>query len=342
MSIDMFSTRTMLPAIERNDAAKTFLLKTFFPGFRQFASKSVDIDIIKGKRRLAPFVSPIVEGKIIDHRGFTTKTYTPPYVKPKMVTAADGILNRAPGRTVYVGGQSAASRAQATLGAELKELDETITRREEWMAAQALATGTIIVTGDGINDSINFGRAADHTVALTGTALWTDAGSEVLKNLRNWRRKIIQDSGVTPDTVVMGTDVIDAFMSNTKLIASLDTRRVDLGKIDPQILPEGVTYYGYIKEVGLDLYGYDEWYLDDSSVEQPLISADKLIIGSSRSKNAKLYGMILDLDAGGEFAVPRFPKSWTVKDPSVRFVMIQSAPLIALLQPDSTMCCKVV
>ncbi len=342
MSIDIFSTRTMLAAIEQMAPARTFLLDTFFPGFQQFASKHVDIDIIKGKRRLAPFVSPVVAGKTLDKRGMTTRSYTPPYIKPKFATGAQDILNRAPGEIVYVGGQSGGAQAAAKLGEELAELDETITRREEWMGAQALVTGAVNVVGDGINDVIDFGRAADHTVTLTGTALWSDAESDPLKNLRVWRRKIIQDSGVTPDKVVLGATAIDAFLANAKLADALDTRRIDLGMIDPQILPEGVTYYGYIKEVGLDLYGYDEWYLDDSGNEQPMLPADKIIIGSSNSRNAKLYGMIQDLGAGAGFAVPRFPKSWVKEDPSVRFVMLQSAPLVALLQPDSTMCIKVV
>ncbi|MCK5680451.1 major capsid protein [bacterium] len=340
--MDIFSTRTMLTAIDQLVTARTFLLQTFFPGFQQFASKSVDIDIIKGKRRIAPFVSPVLAGKVIDKRGFTTKTYTPPYVKPKFVTGAQEILNRAPGEIVYVGGQSQQNRAETKLGEEFAELDEMITRREEWMAAQELVTGSVSVVGDGINDVIDFQRSADHTVTLTGTALWTDAASKIIENLRTWRRKIIQDSGVTPNIVVMGSTAVDAFMSNVVLAASLDNRRVDLGKIDPTILPDGVTYYGYIKEVGLDLYGYDEWYLDDAGDEQPMLPADKVIVGSTNSRNAKLYGMIQDLAAGGNFAVPRFPKSWEKEDPSVRFVMLQSAPLVALLQPDSTMCIKVV
>ncbi len=342
MSIDIFSTRTMLAAIEQIVTARTFLLNTFFPGFQQFESKSVDIDIIKGKRRLAPFVSPVVAGKVMDKRGMTTRSYTPPYVKPKFATGAQEILNRAPGEIVYVGGQSALERASTKLGEELAELDDTITRREEWMAAQSLVSGSVNVVGDGINDVINFGRAADHTVTLTGAALWTDAAGTPLKNLRTWRRKIIQDSGVSPDVAVFGASAIDAFLTNAEVVAALDTRRVDLGMIDPQLLPEGVTYYGYIKDVGLDIYGYDEWYVDDAGAEQPMMPVDKVVIGSSKSRNAKLYGMIQDLDAGAGFAVPRFPKSWTKKDPSVRFVMLQSAPLVALLQPDSTMCIKVV
>ncbi len=342
MTINIYDTRTMLAALEDIPPVNTFLLKTFFPGFKTFDTKHVDIDIVKGKRRLAPFVSPVLEGKVMEKRGYTTRTYTPPYVKPKFVSGAQELLDRAPGQVIYSGNQSNLERAASKLGEELAELDETITRREEWMAAQALFNGSVNVVGDGVNDVIDFGRAADHAVTLTGTALWTDSASKPLDKLREWRRKVIQDSGLAPDAAVFGADVIEAFLNHADVLDKLDNRRVDLGKIDPQVLPEGVTYYGYIKELALDIYGYDEWYIDDSGNEQPLVPADKVLLGSTRSRNAKLYGMIQDLDAGGNFAVSRFPKSWVKKDPSLRFVMLQSAPLVALLQPDSTLVAKVV
>lgn len=342
MSIDIYAIRTMLAAIEQGVAPKTFLLNTFFPGLQQFGTKHVDIDIVKGKRRLAPFVSPRMKGKVVEKLGYTTNTYTPPYIKPKTVSTAQEILNRAAGEVVYAGNVSASARAAAKVGEELAELDVMITRREEWMAAQVLNAGTISVVGDGVDDSIDFLMPADHKVTLTGTALWTDTASDPLKALRSWRRKIIQDSGVSPDVAVFGSSVMDAFIANDELQKQLDTRRIDMGQIDPQALADGATYYGHIKDAALDIYGYDEWYLDDAGAEQPMVPVDKIFIGSSRTRNAKLYGAIQDLDAGSDFAVARYPKSWTEKDPSVRFVMLQSAALVAMLQPDAFMSIKAV
>lgn len=342
MSIDIFSTRTMLAALDQAVKPKTFLLTTFFPGLRQFDTKHVDIDIIKGKRRLAPFVSPRMQGKVVEKLGYSTNTYAPPYIKPKMATTAYEILNRAAGEIVYQDNASPAQRAATRVGEELAELEAMIVRREEWMAAQVLNTGQVSVVGDGVDDVIDFQFPADHKVILTGTALWTDANSKPLDDFRQWRRKVIKDSGISPTLAIFGADVIDAFLNHDDVKNLLDTRRVDLGMIDPQILPEGVTYYGYIKDVGLDIYGYDEWYLDDNGDEQPMMPVDKILLGSTRTRNSRLYGAIQDLDAGADFAVSRYPKSWTEKDPSMRFVMLQSAPLVALLQPDAFMSIKAV
>ena len=62
--MDIFDTRTMLEAVEQMPSARRFLLNTFFNGGNPvtFATKTVDIDIIKGKRKMAPFVHPRLPG----------------------------------------------------------------------------------------------------------------------------------------------------------------------------------------------------------------------------------------------------------------------------------------
>ena len=51
MSISLFETRTMLQALEEMKAPRTFLIQSFFPNVETFATESVDIDIVKGKRK---------------------------------------------------------------------------------------------------------------------------------------------------------------------------------------------------------------------------------------------------------------------------------------------------
>ena len=134
-----------------------------------------------------------------------------------------------------------------------------------------------------------------------------------MTDFRHWRRRVIQDSGISPDTVVMGSEAIDAYLNHPKVQGVLDNRRIDMGQIDPRALPDGVTYYGHIKEGGLDVYGYDEWYLDENGDEQPMVPPKKLLLGSTNARTARHYGMIQDMDAEANFAVSRYPKSWTEK-----------------------------
>jgi len=339
-AIDLFDTRIMLTALEQMKPVRTFFLTTFFRASETSQTAYVDIDIHKGKRRLAPFVSPVQQGKVVERLGYTTRSYKPPYIKPKMVTTAADILKREMGTTIYSANDGPAQRAARQIGKDLRTLDEMITRREEWMAAQLLQSGQVHVLGEGIDEIINFGMSADHIITLGGTDVWSNAASTPLEDLRAWRRIIAKDSGINPDTVVMGADAADAFLDHADVQNKLDTRRIDLGLIDPAILATGAIYYGRIKDVGVDLYVYDEWFVDDSTdTEGPLMPAKKVIMGSTQARTARHYGAIQDLDATG--AVARFPKSWTEDDPSARFIMLQSAPLVAMHQVDGFVCVQV-
>lgn len=330
MPISMFDTRTMLEMLREMPPANTFLKNTFFGNERSFMTEVVDIDIIKGKRRMAPFVSPVIGGKVVERDGFRTETFKPEMLAPKTVTTAEDIMKRAAGETIY-GGSTPDERAAIIMGRDMVELDDMITRREEWMCANALFDGKIIMKGEGVDRQIDFGLT--NKEALGAGSRWNEDTSDPLADLKGWRRDVIKASGVSPTHVVMGTLAIDAFINNAKVQKVMDLKKVDNGQINPQILPNGVTYYGFIKDCGLDIYGYDEWYIDDEGTEQPMIPEKKVLLASPNARTEMLYGAIIDVEEG-TFDLPRVPKSWTTKDPSARFLQLRSRPLPVPVQID--------
>ena len=343
--MDLFDTRTMLDAVEQMKPARRFLMDTFFGGAnaRTFPTKTVDIDVVKGKRKMAPFVHPRLPGSLVSREGMRMDTYTPPYIQPKIETEADLILKRSAGETPY-SSKPAVQRAAEQLGKDLADLDDQIVRREEWMCAQALTTGRIRVLGEGVDDTIDFLMEASHKITLS-TGKWNAAGSDPIGNLRQWKRGVIaKDSGRTANVAVLSGEAVDAFQANELVMKMLNTRRVDLGLIKPEELPDGVTYLGYLNDPGVDLYSYDEWYLDESGDEQPMIPAGGLILGSTNTRNAMLYAAIQDLAAieSGLVEARRFPKSWVTDEPSVRWLKMQCAPLAGFLEPDAFLYAKVV
>ena len=344
MSIDIFDTRTMLEAIEQMKRPVNFLRDTFFPAATPAETETVDVDIFKGKRRMAPFCSPLSEGKLVENLGFSTSTIKPGYIKPFKITTAADLLKRTPGTTLYSGGQTIEQRAQVKLGADLADLMDMIDRREEWMAAQALNAGAIsmIIKGETADKTVNvdFLMAGDHKVTLGGADLWSASTPDPIADLGAWASKIRQDSGINPTRVIMGTDAVAAFLGNESVLKKLDNRRVQMGQINPQLLPNGVSYVASINAPGLavDIYTYEEWFLDESDGnEKPMVPAKKVWMGSPSTANRTLYAVIQDMEAieEGSAAVKRFPKSWVPKNPSARHLMVQSAPLVALLQPDA-------
>ena len=60
-----YTTREMIEAIEINPPVRNFLTRTFFPREETHRSEKVEFDIKKGKRIMAPFVSPRIGCKVI-------------------------------------------------------------------------------------------------------------------------------------------------------------------------------------------------------------------------------------------------------------------------------------
>ena len=300
---------------------------------------------------MAPIVSPLMEGKVVTRAGFTTQTLKPGYIKPKMVTTAADLLKRQPGQVIYSGNQTIEDRAQVQLGKDLAELMDQIDRREEWMAAQALDLGKLTMTikseSDDKSVEVDFQMAASHKVTLAGNDLWDNALSDPLAKLAALSQVIRKDSGLSPNVLVLdSTAACPAFLNHAKVQKFMDMRAVDMGEIKPAELPDGLTYIGRLRYPGLfvDVYCYDEWYEDETTgVLTPMVPVKKAWLGTTRSANRTQYAVIQDMEAieGGQAAVSRFPKSWTTKDPGVRWLMVQAAPLPTMKQPDAFVSVKV-
>ena len=163
-NVSIYEPRTIGAIVKRLPPVHTFLKSTFFKNVKTFTTKSVDVDFKKGTRAIAPFVHPRIGGKTMPNSGYQTKTYTPPIVAPDMITSVDDLLNRLAGEPLY-GGKTPAERAVLKMAEDFTSLDEMITRREEWMAAQALYTGKIPIIGEGLNEEIDFGFTNKETIS---------------------------------------------------------------------------------------------------------------------------------------------------------------------------------
>jgi hypothetical protein len=333
MAIDMFSTRTMIAALRQMLPARTFLRDTFFRNVKTFTTPNVDIDIVKGKRRTAVYVSPIDEGHVSERLPWSTNTYQPPYIKEKRPIKPIDLLDRYPGDTIYAD-TTPTERLQRLIADNLSDLMDMITRAEEQQAASALFTGSL--TFRDANDTLTFPIRATHQI--TGmTNLWSSAAGTPLTDVRTWRRLIIKDCGLTPDILVGGSAAVDAFLANPQIANStggISQVKIDRGEITPQNMAGGVTYWGFLPDISCDVYSYDEFYYDPvSQTDVALVPANKILLGCTGARMDRLYGVIQDLEA--LYAVDRFPKSWMENDPSIRWMMLQSAPLLVPHQVDS-------
>lgn len=322
---DLFSTNVLVAVVQSLVTPAQFLLNRFFTQEQFSQTEEIHFDVDNKKRRLAPFVSPLVAGKVVQSRGFTTNTFKPAYCKDKRVFDANRPMKRAIGEQIG-GSASPQDRIRITLATELTEQVEMLGRRQEVMAAEALRTGQVTVTGDLYPTTVvNYGRDAALTVVLTGGNRWGQAGVNPLNLLQDWAQLVLQKSGAMPTDVVMTVDAWKVFRADTEVQKRLDQFRGNSTLVRDAQIAEGGVFMGVVD--GFNIYVYSGWYVDDAGVEQPILPAGTVLMGGQQIEGVRAYGAIRDEEAGYQ-AMAYFPKSWVEKDPAVRFLLMQSAPLV--------------
>lgn len=332
MSVNLYEPRTMLKLVSRMAGTKTFLKDTFFKNVITFPTASVDVDFKKGNRKLAPYVHEKIGGKIVENSGFQTETFKPPLVAPNKVTTALELASRAPGEGLY-SAKTPQERGQEKLVMDLAELDEMITRREEFMCAQAIFGGTIEIEGEGISRVIDFEFTNKET--LSGTELWSSATSDPLADLKRWKRAVQINGYVNADIVIMESSVVDLFVNNERVQKLMNIRNLHVGDIKLAAeLPSGVSYVGTFPSLGVDIYEYNEFYLDDftnpdSPVVKPMVPVGTVAMLSTAAQYSMGYAgiTIAEDDALVTYEATRVPEQWVAKNPARQFVQINSKPL---------------
>jgi len=158
--MDLFSTNILNRVVVNLLGESQFLLDRYFTTVQSETTEEIHFDVLDGKRRIAPFVSPLVEGLIVASLGYTTATYKPAYVKDKRVFDMNKPLKRSPGEQVG-GTLSPADRLRALIARDMNEQVTMLHRRLEVMAGEVLTTGKSTISGEKYPTvSLDFGRAA--------------------------------------------------------------------------------------------------------------------------------------------------------------------------------------
>ena len=303
---------------------------------KTFPTKDVDIDIVKGNRKMAAFVHPMVGGEIVQSEGYETKSYAPPLINPAIITTADLFLQRLPGEDIY-SGRTPADRAAEKLTEEYNKLNDMTTRREEWMAAQVLTTGQLKVKGKGVDEVIDFGFT--NKINLDGTKQWGKSAADPWGNLCDWKKLVNRNGFANADMVIMGKQAANLFMADGKILDLMDKRRFDIGAMAPKELEGGLNYYGHLNLPGVDIYGYDEVYLDDTdNTTKPLIPDNVVVMIPSTANFMRAYGLCTYLDDDKKWhtaETARLLRDYVEHRPDRHFLELQTHPLLIPDKVDS-------
>lgn len=337
--MDIFSTGVLVGVVEQIVPEYGYLTSTFFPGEQLEAAAEVHLDVRKKSRRISPFVSPYVQGQLVEKQGFHTMTISPAYIKDKRVFDCNAPFIRTFGEPI-MGSLSPQARMEASVRTEMTDQVDMLNRRLEVMAGEVLSTGKLTIVGELYPEvELDFQRDAALTVSLTGAAEWGDTGVNPLSDLETWAQLVFTKSGVRPRNVVMTADAYALFRSSTAVVKIFDRLRDTNTVTDTAVQGDDGWNAGTIGGFNINVYGGT--YIDPiSNLEADILPPMTVVLGDSRMRGYKAFGAIRDERAGWQ-AMKYFPKSWQVEDPAVRYIMLQSAPIMCPLYPDAVLAATV-
>lgn len=325
---DNYTTNTLIGVVAGLKTPNPALLDRYFPTVQTSETEEIHFDVITTKRRIAPFVSPVVEGKVVEGQGFSTNTFKPAYIKDKRVFDPSRALKRSAGEQIG-GNLSGEQRRNAYIASEMQDQIDMITRRMEVMASEAIRTGKVTVTGDGYPTVVvDFQRDAALTpAALAGNFVWGGTTAAIRDNLQDWADLVVAKSGTSPVDAILGISAWKKFRADSDVQKQLDTRNVQGAALNVGAqLVEGLTFRGTLD--GFNIFTYGGLYVDPAdNTEKDIWPRDQVTLTSELLEGVRAFGAIRDGKAGFR-AMPYFPKMWEQNDPAVEFLMMQSAPLV--------------
>lgn len=316
---------------------------TMFPRQINFTTEEIFFDKVdQDYRRLAPLVVPNVQGKPMGMGGYSSVSFKPAYVKPKHAVDPNMVIERRAGEALGAGSLSPQQRRDAAVAEILRLHDALLTNRNEWLAARAIIDASVTLASDDYpSTTISFQRHASLSYDVGGgAAAWDQGTADPLADIRTARINANNRSGAVIRRIIFGGNAWTNFTARVDLKAIQDR---NYGGLDVNIQR---AYDGFEGQEYMGTYGgvfgggrIEMWidrskYVDENGSEQFFLDQDT-VVGVSDVEGVQCYGAIKDFRAGLQ-PLSRFPKMWQQEDPSVEYLMTQSAPLMVPKKPNAS------
>lgn len=351
---EIHETRQLLGAVKRIYPVVTFLRNRYFETTARdiFSSKKVLMEFKKGGRKLAPFVFTRTGGVNVGRSGYYAEEYEPAYIAPKTTLTLDDLEDKGFGHTIYEE-HSPQEREAILLGEDLRELSDSIDRRIEWMCGQLLCHGEVIMkhySGEYGNSPYQTKRIAFYEDSFENEYAplesWKDLEHDIYLDFENivaW----MEQRGQRVADIVMGAEASSYLIRNEKIQKLLENRRIHLGTIEPERMPDGAALLGTINVRGymLNLISYSETFEDEDGSVGSFVDTDRIVAAVPKLGKI-LYGAITQIEkSDGKFHTykgQKVPKYYSDSDNETRAVRLASAPVTVPKDTDMWMTSKVI
>jgi hypothetical protein len=339
MALDIFSTHTMLMAVEQINPLHTFLRDRYFPtnpATDIFTTEDVLVEFKDGSKKLAPFVAPRKGGVTVLRQGYTLQRYTPPFIAPKRTMTADDLKKKGFGEALF-SNLTPAQRQGALMMKDFEELDAMIARREEAMAAETMLTNGCIMkhicddADEYEEKSIQFYTGDENPAQYTPDTDWDETGARIIDDIAAVA-EIMASKGLAHTDLIVAPDVGSAILADSTIKELLDIKNLQIGGIDPATLPEGCVKLGRLNCKGhiVDILQYSDTYTNDAGEDVPYITPGKAIL-TAPGCGRTLYGAVTQVEQSDglfhTYGNKRVPKYFSDSKGNTRELYLTSCPL---------------
>lgn len=351
--MDIYSTYYMLQAVEEMPVEHNFFKARYFPTDQAidiFGTAFVLADFRKNHLRKAPFVMPRIGALPVGREGFSTATLEPMNIAASMPLTLDQLQKRGFGESL-LSGSTPADRARQLLMHDLADLSARISRTEEYLAIQTILTNgcTMIHKSDkaDVYESIGckFYDGNSNPATFTPGDAWTHSTySNGSWTPGSWYDdicamvKMLTKNGLPAREILVSPDVADFLMCDGWILAMLDNRRSEFGRLDPATLNEYVYTIGAFNFKGrvLPILVNDGTYEDDDGTDVNYLP-DETVIVTAPGCGRGLYGAVTQMTQNGQwetYAGTRIPQHiFTVRPPASE-TQLTSRPLFVPNRPN--------
>lgn len=266
----------------------------------------VDVKDHKGNR-LAPFV---VKGhKSMERAGFQTFHITPSRIAPQMPITLNDTRKRMFLEQI-ADPDTQEMRAMKMAKDDMTLLVESTRNSYELLISQLIQGGKYTYKnvksdkGDGEEEeqTVDFTQilGADN-IKVEPETTWDQPTADPLNDMRAMAA-LMRAQGVTPTTLLVGSEVVSKIYNNATISKLLDNRRMELGKIQEETVAQGGAVIGELIVDGLPIriVQYAGTYVDDEGTTKPFIDPKKAILTRPGSVRAWFSG-VTQIDQGSTF-----------------------------------------
>lgn len=294
--------------------------------FRPLDPKPVDVLELQTSLRgasILPAITNYAAGTMRKGEILSVDYVKAPRFRPKRGFRAADLLKTQKGFSPYDPRVNPVERAVAE---DMDAHRDDIDRMVEIMCAQAAVDGRIdlydMIEGQIVkNYTVDFKRPASHTVVLTGDALWSNAGSDLVGSMDAYDLLIQEDtSGLSATDLILGKNAWTVFRRHPDVKDTLDNRRIDIGQLSPRV---GAKLKGQWN--GLNIWTHNATYKDLEGNTKHYLEPDYALLLASSAESVIEFAQPVDVKCEGPAKI--FAKQFEQEDPSGIFTIAESRPL---------------